>query len=119
MKLKDLNFVYNAAAHFHAAEKYPDGLIEALKKPGIESFEALCWAAAEMALQGELVRRHMGETPRVAPTAEDFMVSIRPNQISKISEIVFTELANGLGSRDDDEEIDLVLCEIQKKTSQN
>lgn len=117
MKLKDLKFVYNAAAHFHAAEKYPDGLIEELKKPGIESFEALCWTAAEMALQGELVRRHMGETPHTAPTAEDFMVSIKPNQISKISEIVFTELASGLGNHDDDEEIDLVLCEIQKKTS--
>ena len=119
MKLKDLNFVYNAAAHFHAAEKYPEGLIEELKKPGIESFEALCWAAAEMALQGELVRRHMGETPRAVPTAEDFKVSVRPNQLAKITEMVFTELANALGSKDDDEEIDLVLCEIQKKTSQN
>lgn len=118
MKLKDLTLVYNAAAHFHAAEKYPDGLVEELKKPGIESFEALCWALGEMALQGELMRRHMGETPKEMPTAENFMLALRPNQLAKATTMVFEELARAMGAGDEDEEIDLVLLEInkQKKT---
>lgn len=119
MKLKDLKLVYNAAAHFHAAEKYPDGLIEALKQPGIGALEALCWALAEMALQGELMRRYMGETPRETPTAEQFMVGLRPNQLARATEMVFQELVNGLGSRNEDDEIDLVLQEIQKKTKRD
>lgn len=119
MKLKDLELVYNAAAHFHAAEKYPEGLVAELKKPGSESFDALCWALGEMTLQGELVRRYMGETPREIPTAENFKLALRPNQLAKATAMVFEELARGLGmGNDEDEEIDLVLMEInkQKKT---
>lgn len=117
MKLKDLKLVYNAAAHFNAAEKYPDGLVAELKKPNTESFEALFWALAEMAKQGELVRRYMGETPKKTPTAEEFKTILRPNQINKVTQMVFEELARGLGGTEDDEEIDLILVEFEKKTN--
>ena len=117
MKLKDLKLVYNAAAHFNAAEKYPDGLVKELQKPGEESFEALFWTLAEMVKQGELVRRYMGETPRQIPTAEQFKMILRPNQIAKVTAMVFEELARGLGTNNDDEEIDLVLLEYEKKTN--
>lgn len=117
MKLKDLKLVYNAAAHFNAAEKYPDGLVKELQKPSTESFDALFWTLAEMVKQGELVRRYMGETPRKTPTAEEFKTILRPNQINKVTQMVFEELARGLGETKDDEEIDLVLMEYQKKTT--
>lgn len=116
MKLKDIKLVYNAAAHFNAAEKYPEGLIEELKKPGKASFDALCWTLAEMAKQGELVRRYMGEDAKEIPSEETFKLGLKPTQLIKATEMVFTELAKGMGAGDDDdEEIDLVLCEIQKQ----
>ena len=116
MKLKDLKLRYNAAAHFNAAEKYPGGLVEELRKPGKESFDALCWALSEMAKQEELMRRHMGEAPQPYPSEETLKLALKPNQIPKAAEMVFIELANGMGAKDnEDEEIDLVLLELEKQ----
>lgn len=115
MKLKDVRLLYNAAAHFSAADRYPEGLINELRKPGSLSFDALCWAMGEMAKQAELMRRHMGETPQAVPTETDFRMNLRPTQLPKATEMVFEALASGMGARDDEEEIDMVLCEIQKQ----
>ena len=46
MDLTKYNYVYNAAAHFAAMEKYPEGLWAELVKPGKAGFDALCWALA-------------------------------------------------------------------------
>ena len=64
MKIESIKLLYNAAAHFAACEKYPDGLIKELQKPGVESFDAMFWALTETAKQAELYRRFLGEKPR-------------------------------------------------------
>lgn len=118
MRLKDYTYLYNAAAHFAAAEKYngPEGLFGALKEPGMPGLEALCWALAETSRQGELMRRYMGETPRETPTAEEWLLKLRPNQIKAATGLVLTAMVDGLG-KGEDEEVDEVLAELQKKTS--
>ena len=42
MRLRDYKYVYNAAAHFAAAEKYPgpEGIYAELKKGGMAAFDA-------------------------------------------------------------------------------
>lgn len=120
MKLKNIPLLYNAAAHFAGMEKFPDGLIEELRKEGAATFDALCWALAEMAKQAELMRRHMGETPKETPSEEDFRVSLRPNQIRPAMEKVLAAIVQGLsGDKDEEEEVDEVLLELQKKTSED
>lgn len=117
MKLKGVELLYNAAAHFNSLEKYPDGIVPELLKKDKTSFDALCWALAEMARQGELYRRFIGEKPKDYPTEEMFAIGLRPNQITAAYELCMSEIAKGLAKPDDeDEEIDLVLMEIQKKT---
>lgn len=118
MRLKDFTYLYNAAAHFAAAERFtgPEGLVGALRQPGAAALEPLCWALAEMSKQGELLRRYMGETPRETPTAEEWMLKLRPNQIRAATGIVMEAMIEGLGKADDGEEVDEVLQELEKKT---
>ena len=50
MKLDRYHYLFNAAAYFAAAEKYPEnGIVAAIAGQGPESFDALCWALAERA----------------------------------------------------------------------
>lgn len=121
MRLRDYKYVYNAAAHFAAAEKYPgpEGIYAELKKGGREAFAATCWALAEMAKQGELVRRHMGETPRETPDAEMFALELRPRQVVAAQGIVVDAIRDGMSNKDDADEVDEVLAELQKKTGQS
>lgn len=116
MDLSKYNYVYNAAAHFAAMEKYPDGLFPELMKPGKSGNEALCWALAETSMQGELIRRDMGYD-RGEPLAEDALrLYLKVRQINEARGIVLTAITKGLGQDDGEEEVDEVLSEIEKKT---
>ena len=121
MKIKNMELLYNAAAHFAAITKFPDGLVKELQKGGEGGFDALCWGMAEMAKQAELSRRHMGEDPKDYPSADDFKVGLRVNQIRLATEMVMNAIIKGLrgDEPDEDEEIDEVLLELEKKTSEN
>lgn len=117
MKIESVKLLYNAAAHFAACEKYPDGLINEMKKQGTASFDAMFWAFTEAAKQAELYRRFMGETPRRILTEADWRTIIKPGQMSKAAGMVMDAIATGLSSGDDeDQEIDEVLLELEKKT---
>ena len=117
MKIDSVPLLYNAAAHFAACEKYPDGLVTELKKENAESFEAMLWAFTEMAKQAELYRRFMGETPRRILTEDEWKSIMRPNQLGRATVRVFEALTKGLSTAadDEDQEIDEVLIELEKK----
>lgn len=111
-----LTLLYNAAAHFAAMEQYPDGLINELTKSGTESFKALCWAIGELSAQAAASRKFLGlETPDPI-TKEKAAAILRPTDLIPAKTAVFEAVARGLGSRNDEEEVDEVLLELQKKT---
>ena len=114
MNLKNYKFVYNAAAYFAAAEKYPDGIMQALTLPGKQGFEALCWALEELSTQGELVRRHMGEDRASPIKAETAARMLMPHEIADAKNIVFAAIVKGVQGPTDDE-VDEVLAENLKK----
>lgn len=117
MKIESIKLLYNAAAHFAACEKYPDGLIKELQKPGVESFDAMFWALTETAKQAELYRRFLGEKPRKVLSEAEWRTILKPGQMAKATEAIFQAVIAGLGDgADDDEEIDEVLLELEKKT---
>lgn len=119
MDLSQYKYVYNAAAYFAGVEKYPNGLMEQLLKPGNDGFSALCWAMAEMSTQGELIRRDMGHDKREPLSEEKLRLHMTPRNISEARTIVMTAIAKGLGKGgedEEDEEVDEVMAEIQKKT---
>ena len=110
------NLVYNAAAHFAAQERYPEGLSEALSAPGGKGFEALCWAVGELSTQGELIRRDMGHDKKEPLTAEYVRLHLKPSELLAAKSAVIEAMIRGLNSGDEDEEVDEVLAELQKKT---
>ena len=116
IKLESVELLYNAEAHFAAAEKYPDGLINELQKRGVESYEAMIWAFTETARQAELYRRFMGETPRRIITEREARMLLTAGQLRIATKMVMDAIIDGLGEGDGDEEIDEVLMELEKKT---
>ena len=116
MDLNQYSYVYNAAAHFAAQDKYPDGLWAELVKPGKAGHEALCWALAETSMQGELIRRDMGHDKRETLSEDKLRLYLKPKQINEARTIVLTAMTKGLNSADEDDEVDEVMAEIQKKT---
>lgn len=116
MKLSSVKLLYNAEAHFAAFEKYPEGLMKQLQIKGPESYEAMLWAFAEAAKQAELYRRFMGEKPKRILTVEEWRMIIKPGQLSQAGEMVMQAIIEGLGpGPEEDEEIDEVLQELEKK----
>lgn len=117
MKIDSVKLLYNADAHFAAAEKYPDGLFKELKKPGVESYDAAFWAFAECAKQAELWRRFMGEKPKKILTEQEWRMIIKPAQITTVTQKTIEAIMEGLAEdKDEDEEVDEVLLELEKKT---
>ncbi len=116
MDLSKYHFTYNAAAHFAAMDKYPDGLIEAITKTGTEGFEALCWALEELSTQGELVRRDMGYDKGPIIKAEQAKTNLLPYEIMGAKQVVLDAIVRGINVPEETKVIDEVLMEIQKKT---
>jgi len=114
MNFSKYHFVYNASAYFAAAEKYPDGIMQALTLPGKQGFEALCWALEELSTQGELVRRHMGEDRAAPIKAEIAARMLMPHEIADAKNIVFRAIIRGVQGPTDDE-VDEVIAENLKK----
>jgi len=115
MNLNSYYFVYNAAAHFAAAKKYPDGLMQEMVKP--DGFDAICWALEELSTQGELIRRDMGHDRQSPLRAETAKRLLMPYQIIEAKNIIFSAIAAGLNPPGENEEVDEVLVENQKKTA--
>ena len=106
--------LYNAAAHFAAAEKYTDGLLNEMSKPGPAGLAALSWAIAEFGRQAELARRAMGYDPREMPEEGAIMAQLMPKDILAARKAVLDAMPRGLGDAGDGE-VDEVLLELQKK----
>ena len=112
MNLGKYQFVYNAQAHFDAKKKYPDGLLNAIQA---DDFDALCWALEELSTQGELIRRDMGHDRQIPLKAETVKRLLMPHQIVDAKNLIYEAIVRGM-SKDENEEIDEVLAENQKKT---
>lgn len=113
----DYTFLYNADAYFKAQEKFPDGFITILLKQDKEAFDALVWFLAEMSLQGELVRRYMGEEKKDFLTEEKVRHLMTVKEMPEALKVVVSTIQKGLEiETDENEEIDEVLAELQKKT---
>lgn len=111
-------FLYNADAYFKAQERFPDGFFHLLLKQDKEGFDTIVWFLGELSLQGELVRRYMGEDKRDYLTVEKAQHLLTVKEMPEALRVVVTAIMQGLEiEADEDEEIDEVLMELQKKTT--
>jgi len=117
MDFSKYSFVYNAEAHFKGVDKYPNGVMEALNKKGMAGFDVLCWLLAEMSTQSELIRSDMGYDKGEVLTEAYLRRNLMMKDLNKAYEIALAAIIQGLkGDKQDEEEIDEVLMELQKKT---
>ena len=86
---------FNGAALFAVQEKYGDGFNAGaiLAGTGTDGFSSLCWLLAELAEQGELVRRYLGYDPQDIPTPEYFEASLGPLDTLRAKKAVLDALA--------------------------
>ena len=98
-----------------------DALIGLLPDRGGEGVAAVCGAAAILAEQGELARRHMGYDSAPIPSAEEIAATTAPSGITALKMAVTSAVTLGFGREiePDSDEVDIGLAELneQKKTA--
>lgn len=95
-------------------------LIDAVSANSREGFRAACQAAAVLAEQGELARRHMGYDAAPIPSADEIAATTDPSGIAPLKMAITAAVSLGFGREIDPEndEVDIGLAELneQKKT---
>lgn len=113
---------FTVEAMFQIQEVFggPGELLDAIRENTREGFEAACKAAAILAEQGELARRHFGYDPEPITDAGTIAATTAPSEIAalKLSIPAAVSLGYGREVESGDSEIDLGLAELneQKKT---
>jgi len=107
---------YNAAAYYAEAEKYPQGILKAISSGDRDGFEAICWALSEFSTQTELIRRDMGYEKRPILTPEYFSLRLSFPEMVAARAAIINAVFKGMDLENEDEEVDEVLLELQKKT---
>ena len=117
---KTWHLCLNGAALFNAYDKFGQekSLVEHVTGSDKASFLATCWFLAELATQGELVRRYQGHDHGPIPTEQTFRVGLSPLEIPAAKQAVQRAMLMGF-MRDELEDgpVDLGLAELQKKTA--
>lgn len=118
---RERHLAFTGGAMFDLQEKY-EGISELMDAVGTETregFLAACDVAATLANHGELARRHYGYDPEPMLTAEAVADTTTPEEIVALKLAIPAAISLGYGRevKDDNEEIDIVLLELnQKKT---
>lgn len=116
---KAYRLLFNGAAMFAAQDILGGRNIgEALSTPGSEGFDLLCKLTVIMAEQGELFRRYEGHKKAPLLKEEDLRLLATPYDVMEIRTAAFEAVSAGYRREveEDEEEADLGLQELQKKT---
>lgn len=114
---------FTGEAMFQIEEKFGGAtkLLKTMKGNTREAFSAACEAAAILAEQGELARRHMGYDKAPIIDAETIQATTAPSGIAdlKLTIPAAIELGYGREVKEESDEVDLGLAELnaQKKTT--
>lgn len=114
---KTYHLLYNGRAMFAARDALGDqDIIAALTQPGAAGMQATVQAFCILAEQGELVRRMDGHAHGSIPDADDVAARIMPDELIELQQAVVNAVMRGYHRDQPEEEIDLGLAELQKKT---
>ena len=114
---------FTGEAMFQIEEKFGGAtqLLEDMKANSREALAAACEAAAILAEQGELARRHLGDEKESMIDADTIRTTITPGEIAALKLAIPAAISLGYGREiaEENDEVDLGLAELnsQKKTS--
>lgn len=117
---EDFYLAFNGNALFAVREEFGDTnkLLDRVYKDSTEGLQDTCRVAALLMEQGDLIRRHMGYTPRETPDGETLELILTPLELVELKEAIPKAIFLGFGRevKDKDERvIDLGLAEIREK----
>ena len=94
------------------------GILDRLTENSAAGLTALCQVAQILAGQGELCRRYLQYTPNRIPPAIELQHCLTPMQILSLRTAVIRAINDGYSqsTEDEDDDIDLGLAELEKKT---
>lgn len=113
---------FTGEAMFQMRDKFggTTKLLEDMKADTREGFSIACGAAAILAEQGELARRHLGYDPEPMVDAETISTTAAPSEIVALKLAIPAAISLGYGREvePENDEVDLGLAELntQKKT---
>lgn len=114
------HLLLNGAALFDAYDKFGDkgDLLERVSGTSRASFDDTVWMLVKLAQQGEAVRRFEGAAARPMLTAEAALRTMGPLDVVRARAAIRAAYALGFEREapSEEEEIDLGLLELQKKT---
>jgi len=119
---RERHLAYTVEAMFQLEEMFSGTkeMIDAVSDVGREGFQAACKAAAVLAEQGELARRHMGYDPAPLLSSEDIAATLAPSELPALKLAVTSAVSLGFGREiePENDEVDVGLAELseQKKT---
>ncbi len=109
----------NGAALFDIYDQFGDkgSVLDHIKGNSRSAFEAICWYLEELATQGELLRRHMGNDRQTVPSVDLFTTLLSPLDVSRARAALYSAIASGFGREaEQPREVDKGLLELEKKT---
>lgn len=116
---RERHLAYTVEAMFQLEELFGEvpALIDAVSADDREGFQAACRAAAVLAEQGELARRHMGYEPLPLPSLEDVAATTAPSDLPGLRSAIVSAISLGFGREIDpeDDEVDLGLAELNEQ----
>lgn len=113
---------FTGEAMFQIRDKFggTSQLLDNMKADTREGFSIACEAAAILAEQGELARRHLGYDPEPMIDAETISTTAAPSEIVALKLAIPAAISLGYGREvePENDEVDLGLAELntQKKT---
>ena len=114
------HLILNGAALFDAYDEFgtKGDLLDLVTGTSRESFDHTCWMLVKLAQQGEAVRRFQGEEPSPMLTPMQAQRMLTPVDVVRARAAIRAAVAIGFEREapDEEEEIDLGLAELQKKT---
>ncbi|MCI8506903.1 MAG: hypothetical protein HFI67_12045 [Lachnospiraceae bacterium] len=115
---KQYHLAYNAWAMFRIQDLSEEKeVMEILAARGIGDFSLFCKAAGIMSEAAERIRRYEGEREQDTLAEEEIFNTAQPIDILELKRAMLEAVAYGYGRElGGEEEIDLGLAELQKKT---
>ena len=119
---QERHLAYTVEAMFQLEELFGGAgeMLDAVMSNGRDGFQAACKAAAVLAEQGELARRHMGYEPSPLLSAENIAATMTPDRLPALKLAVSSAVSLGFGREiePENDEVDMGLAELndQKKT---
>lgn len=111
--------MYTGTAFFALMEEFgdPSDMIEKISPNTKEAYSALCKIGGILSEQGAIYRSYMGYERTSTLDPDKFQAVARPVNMLALKRAVSNEVFSGLNREEnEEEEIDLGLLELQKKT---